>query len=147
MKNYRVLAVFLAETYQEIFNQVELLKKSPKDNNETMVRLEYDQWKLDLVKRTMDERLNEAERPIFRLIYGRHLTFREVREFYKMKTGRNLLNPQIIRTKRHILSSLAMEIQFCDTYEEEHNNVVKLEQEFFIWLSSSPQNQKKISKA
>lgn len=155
MKDYHLVALYLTDCYPLLVERRKFLNeqmfgnwhnddRSADEKLKDAEDLKYTEWKVDIIERTLKERLGDMERPIFRLIYGKRMTFREVKEVYEKNTGQRLLNPRIVKAKKRIIECLAMEIQFCDTYEDERPYVDALFSEADDW-AVEPKNKRKVS--
>lgn len=155
MKDYNLVALFLTDSYPLLLEQKKFLNEQMFGNwhNDDRPKaeklkdaedLKYTEWKVDIIERVLKERLGDMERPIFRLIYGKRMTFREVKEVYERNTGNRLLNPRIVKAKKRIIECLTMEIQFCDTYDDEREYMDALFVEAEAW-AAEPKNKRKVS--
>lgn len=136
-------ATFLANTYPTYMKRHDEIVKNTKHGILESDELAYIRWKIGLIEIASKERFNDMERPIFRLVYQKRLTFREIKEIYYRKTGKKMMNIQIVKAKRGIVRSIAIEIQFSDTYYEEQGFTCLLFEEAEDWLED-PVNLSKI---
>ena len=155
-RDYTIPAVFLVETYPVLVEERKYLNervfgnwmndsRSEEERLADAENLRYIEWKVSVIEHTLRERLNDMERPIFRLSYGKRMNYKEIKEVYKRNTGKKLSNDKIVKAKRNIIACLKMEIQFCDTYEEEREFVHLLFDESVKW-SALPGHDKKVKK-
>ena len=150
-EKYKKMSVFMMDSYPKLTEDRKCLTdriygwQNDKSMDEAK-ELRYLDWKADLIQRVVKERLGDMERPIFRLIYGKRMTFREVREVYHRNTGMSLTNAEIVKVKKQILENFMKELLFSDTYDDEREYMDQLIAETEEWLLI-PGNAKKIPKS
>ena len=116
------IAILLDEGYVEKRNR-ELLRDVGKDADGRQYLL----WKIDVVETAMKERMDVLERAIFKRLFVKHMTYKQIREAYHRKTLHNFM---ISAAKKTALEMLEREIRLrMGTSEDGKEYTCKLIQE------------------
>ena len=94
--------------------------------------LEYTEWKIAMIESVMNERMDEMQRPVFRLIYLHHKTFKEVEKIYRESLHRRkaaLYDCDIIRIKEAILTHFKTELEWRSSLGEDREMMHRLIEE------------------
>lgn len=116
------IVILLDEGFVEKRNR-ELFGEVVKDAEGRM----YLAWKIDVVETAMQERMDALERAIFKRLFVKHMTYKQIREAYHKKV---LYDKEINKRRRTALLMIEKELQLRDgAFEDWKDFTDKLMQE------------------